>query len=284
MRTLRAIDLFTGAGGLTLGFHKAMEDLGIDFEVVASVELDKDSAKTYAKNFSPDNQYVGDIGVWVQSNEIPEAEVIGTAENEVAYWKLIKQQLPDLVLLDLGLGGSTTVGVEICRQTKELHPNVKVLIFTGEILNEKLWVDVLDAGADGICLKSGELLTRSDVASVISGKRMVFNQPILEKIVGRFKQSVNSLLMHQEAMVSYEIDEYDERFLRHLALGYTKEQITNLRGMPFGVKSLEKRQNELVQKLFPGGNNGMSVNATRLVVRALELRIIDIDNLHSDEE
>ena len=131
-------------------------------------------------------------------NEIPEAEVIGTAENEVAYWKLIKQQLPDLVLLDLGLGGSTTVGVEICRQTKELHPNVKVLIFTGEILNEKLWVDVLDAGADGICLKSGELLTRSDVASVISGKRMVFNQPILEKIVGRFKQSVNSLLMHQE--------------------------------------------------------------------------------------
>ena len=59
-------------------------------------------------------------------NEIPEAEVIGTAENEVAYWKLIKQQLPDLVLLDLGLGGSTTVGVEICRQTKELHPNVKV--------------------------------------------------------------------------------------------------------------------------------------------------------------
>ena len=35
-------------------------------------------------------------------NEIPEAEVIGTAENEVAYWKLIKQQLPDLVLLDLG--------------------------------------------------------------------------------------------------------------------------------------------------------------------------------------
>ena len=80
-------------------------------------------------------------------NEIPEAEVIGTAENEIAYWKLIKQQLPDLVLLDLGLGGSTTVGVEICRQTKELHPNVKVLIFTGEILNEKLWVDVLDAGA-----------------------------------------------------------------------------------------------------------------------------------------
>lgn len=217
-------------------------------------------------------------------NDIPEAQIIGTAENESSYWRLIKKEQPELVLLDLGLGGSTTIGVEICRQTKELYPNIKVLIFTGEILNEKLWVDVLDARADGIILKSGELLTRGDVFSVMSGKKLVFNQPILEKIVERFKYSVGSQLVRQEALVNYEIDEYDERFLRHLALGYTKEQITNLRGMPFGVKSLEKRQNELVQKLFPDGNGRVGVNATRLVVRALELRILDIDNLMPDED
>ena len=216
--------------------------------------------------------------------DFPEAEIIGTAENEPAYWRLIKVQKPDLVLLDLGLGGSTTIGVEICRSTKQQYPDVKVLIFTGEILNEKLWVDALDAGCDGIILKSGELLTRGDVASCMGGKKMVFNQPILKKIIERFKKSVNSELMRQEALINYEIDEYDERFLRHLALGYTKEQITGLRGMPFGVKSLEKRQNELVQKLFPDGNNGNSVNANRLVVRACELRILDIDNLVADEE
>ncbi|MCI6234765.1 MAG: DUF5932 domain-containing protein, partial [Prevotella sp.] len=38
------------------------------------------------------------------------------------------------------------------------------------------------------------------------------------------------------------------------------------------------------QKLFPNGNGGMNINATRLVVRALELRIIDIDNLEPDED
>jgi hypothetical protein len=113
---------------------------------------------------------------------------------------------------------------------------------------------------------------------------MVFNEPILAKIVDRFKRSVGSQLMRQEALIDYEIDEYDERFLRHLALGYTKEQITNLRGMPFGVKSLEKRQNELVQKLFPDAGSRMGINATRLVVRALELRILDLDNLVADEE
>ena len=217
-------------------------------------------------------------------SDIPEAEVIGTADNEIAYWRLIKQQKPDLVLLDLGLGGSTTVGVEICRQTKEMYPQVKVLIFTGEILNEKLWVDVLDAGADGIILMSGEMLTRGDVRSVMEGKQLVFNEPILRRIVERFCKAVNVGQVRQESLVNYEIDEYDERFLRHLALGYTKDQITQLRGMPFGVKSLEKRQNELVQKLFPDGNGGMGVNATRLVVRAIELRILDIDNLVPDEE
>jgi DNA-binding NarL/FixJ family response regulator len=217
-------------------------------------------------------------------SDIPEAEVIGTADNEAAYWKLIKQQQPDLLLLDLGLGGFTSIGVEICRQTKELYPSVRVLIFTGEIYNEKLWVDTLDAGADGIILKTGELLTRHDVVAVMDGKQLVFNEPILKKIVDHFKHSVGSALAKQEAVVGYEIDEYDERFLRHLALGYTKDQIAQLRGMPFGVKSLEKRQNELVQKLFPDGNRGQSVNATRLVVRALELRILDIDNLEPDDE
>jgi len=196
----------------------------------------------------------------------------------------MKEDVPDLVLLDLGLGGSTTVGVEICRHTRDAWPNMKILIFTGEILNEKLWVDVLDAGADGIILKSGELLTRGDVRSVMEGKRLVFNQPILQKIVERFKSSVGRQLARQEAFVHYEIDEYDERLLRHLALGYTKEQIAGLRGMPFGVKSLEKRQNELIQKLFPDGNGRSSVNATRLVVRAFELRILDVDSLEPDDE
>ena len=159
-----------------------------------------------------------------------------------------------------------------------------MLIFTGETLNEKLWIDVLDAGADGIILKSGELLTKGDVQSVMDGKRLVFNQPILEKILARFRRSVLSETRRQEAVVDYDIDEYDERFLRHLALGYTKDMIAQLRGMPFGVKSLEKRQNDLVNRLFSDSERLNGVNATRLVTKAIELRIIDIDNLEPDDE
>lgn len=215
--------------------------------------------------------------------EIPEAEIIGTAMNEEEFWRLINKEVPDLLLLDLGLGGSTTIGVDICRKVRQLHPHLNILIFTGEILNERLWVDVLRAGANGIILKTGELLTRNDVRQVMEGRSLVFNQPIMEKIITRFTQSVESERKRQDAVLHYEIDEYDERFLRHLALGYTKEMITNLRGMPFGVKSLEKRQNDLVSRLFPASERG-GINATRLVVKAIQLHIIDIEHLEPDDE
>lgn len=213
--------------------------------------------------------------------EIPEAEVVATAMNDTELWPLMNQHRPDLVLLDLGLCGSTTAGIEVCSQLRRRYPDTRVLIFTGEILNERLWVDALEAGADGIVLKTGELLTPDLVRSVMSGKKYVFNTPILQKIVQRFISSVREETDRNEALFDYDIDEYDERFLRHLALGYTKEMIASLRTMPFGVKSLEKRQSELIAKLF--GEERTGVNAARLVTRALQLGILQLDNLKADE-
>lgn len=215
-------------------------------------------------------------------NEIPEAEIIGTAQTENELMLLLKQQVPDLLLLDLGLGGSTTVGVDICRQLRKRYPEMHILIFTGEIQNERLWIDAIDAGTDGIILKSGELLTKGDVMSVMEGKKMVFNQPILRHILYRFRKSVLEEARRSESFLDYDIDEYDERLLRHLALGYTKDMIAGLRGMPFSTKSIEKRQNELISRLF--GSERTGINATRLVTRALELGIISLDKLEPDDE
>ena len=214
--------------------------------------------------------------------EIPEATIIGTAQNEAELWKLVRQELPDLVLLDLGLGGSTTVGVDLCRQLRTRYSQRKILIFTGEVLNERLWVEALAAGADGIILKTGNLLQRDDVQLVMHGRHMVFNEPILEKILTRFRKSVNAETQQTDALLDYDIDEYDERYLRHLALGYTKDMIASLKTMPFGAKSLEKRQAELINRLFPERER-QGVNATRLVTRALQLHIIDLENLKADE-
>ena len=60
-------------------------------------------------------------------HEIPNAEVIGTAMTESEFWPLMEAQLPDLVLLDLGLGGSTTIGVDISRNLEPMMLSVRRL-------------------------------------------------------------------------------------------------------------------------------------------------------------
>lgn len=214
-------------------------------------------------------------------SDIPEATVVGTAMTESELWPLLEKNQAELLLLDLGLGGSTTIGVDICRRVRKDYPAMKILVFTGEILNERLWVDVLDAGADGIALKTGELLTRDIVLQVMEGRVPAFNQPILEKIVNRYKDSVREESDRRTSLIRYDIDEYDERLLRHLALGYTKDMISELRTMPFSSKSLEKRQQDLVSRLFPKGEQNL--NVTRLVARAIELHIIDPSKIEADE-
>lgn len=49
--TPRLLDLFSGCGGLSLGFHSK------GFQIVASVEMDKDAAKSHALNFHKDSTY-----------------------------------------------------------------------------------------------------------------------------------------------------------------------------------------------------------------------------------
>jgi DNA (cytosine-5)-methyltransferase 1 len=66
-KTVETIDLFAGAGGLTLGFHRA------GFRSVFAVENETAAAKTYAVNFPGAHVYPGDIeGV----DSFPSAEVL----------------------------------------------------------------------------------------------------------------------------------------------------------------------------------------------------------------
>ena len=114
-------------------------------------------------------------------------------------------------------------------------------------------------------------------------RHLVFKETFLEKVMARFRKVVCKEQTSVDAFLEYEIDEYDERFLRHLALGYTKDMIAGLRQMPFSTKSLEKRQVDLTNRLFPERERS-GVNAVRLVVRAIQLHIIDPENLVADEQ
>lgn len=64
------VDLFSGCGGLSLGFQETGR-----FKSVAAVEFDVAAAATYAMNFGENHVYPGDIAEWLR-RPVPAADVV----------------------------------------------------------------------------------------------------------------------------------------------------------------------------------------------------------------
>ncbi|MCZ0905090.1 response regulator transcription factor, partial [Microcoleus sp. HI-ES] len=72
------------------------------------------------------------------------------AEDGETAVELTQEHLPDVVVLDVGLPGIG--GIEACRQIKQRHPAIPVLILTSH--SQKSLIErLIAAGAQGYCLK-----------------------------------------------------------------------------------------------------------------------------------
>jgi two-component system NarL family response regulator len=77
-------------------------------------------------------------------------QVIAEAEDGETAVELTQEYLPDVVVLDIGLPGIG--GIEACRQIKQRHPEIPVLVLTSH--SQKALIErLITAGANGYCLK-----------------------------------------------------------------------------------------------------------------------------------
>ena len=65
--TIRVLDLFAGAGGLTAGFHQASSR----FTTVAAVEMDTAAAASYEATFGKGIVFAGSIQEWLETATMP---------------------------------------------------------------------------------------------------------------------------------------------------------------------------------------------------------------------
>lgn len=68
---LSVIDLFAGAGGLSLGLHRGSNR----YATTRAVEMDLAASATYAQNFG-DVVYSGDIAAWLEDEPTPSVDVV----------------------------------------------------------------------------------------------------------------------------------------------------------------------------------------------------------------
>jgi two-component system, NarL family, response regulator len=96
------------------------------------------------------------LGLVVRLQQEAEIEILAEAIDGEMAVELTNQYLPDVVLLDVGLPGIG--GVQACRQIKQLHPNIPVLVLTSHF-KKQLIEQLIAAGASGYCLKGIEAET-----------------------------------------------------------------------------------------------------------------------------
>jgi NarL family two-component system response regulator LiaR len=101
-------------------------------------------------------------------SSLPEFEVVGEAESGEAAILLIRQYLPDVVLMDLILPGRSSI--DTTRLVKQVSPNTNVIVLTSSHKSELIY-KALRAGASSYISKDQkmEYLTRT-IHKVMKGQ------------------------------------------------------------------------------------------------------------------
>ncbi len=129
-----------------------------------------------------------------------EYEVIHEAGGVTEALRLVRQKVPDIVLLDVRLPDGT--GIEACRLIKQEFPEVRILMLTS-YEDEQAVIEAIEAGASGYLLKqiSREGL-REAVGKVLRGE--AFLDPALAMSVLSSVRKLSRSMIQEEILTKKE--------------------------------------------------------------------------------
>jgi len=107
------------------------------------------------------------LGLHTRLQQEAGLEVVAEAEDGETAVELATHHAIDIVILDIGLPGIG--GIEACRQIKQQHPDLPILVLTSRT-QPALIARLIEAGAQGYCLKgvASEILVLA-IRSVAAG-------------------------------------------------------------------------------------------------------------------
>ncbi len=170
-------------------------------------------------------------------------EIIGEASNAGEMIDLLKQQEPDLAVLDIALPDMS--GIELARQMAKEFPRVKV-VFLSMYTSEEFVFNAINSGAKGYLPKNtsrSELLEA--IRAVAKGEEYFaesISNTILKSYIKKAKSGNLEQLRDESLLSKRELE-----VLRLFAQGLTNQEIADK--LFISIRTVESHKNHIMQRL-----------------------------------
>jgi RNA polymerase sigma factor (sigma-70 family) len=194
-----------------------------------------------------DDHHMFRSGVRAELGE--ELEVVGDAGSVEAAVVVIREQRPDVVLLDVHMpdGG----GVEVINRSSEECASVRFLALSVSDAPEDV-IAVIRAGARGYVTKTISGVELAEAVRRVAGGDAVFSPRLAGFVLDAFAQdgAVDSADADRREAADRELDQLTPRereVLRHIARGYMYKEVAQSLGI--SVKTVEAHVSAVLRKL-----------------------------------
>jgi two-component system response regulator NreC len=170
-------------------------------------------------------------------------EITGEAASGAELWKLLENEQPDIILMDISL--PDTSGIELTRLISERFPKIKVLILS-MFTDESFINQAIKSGAKGYLHKNTtreEMLIAID--TVYSGNDFYsdnISKIILKSYIEKAKVKSEEIQNPHEVLSKREIE-----ILKMFAEGFINKEIADK--LFISIRTVESHKNHIMQKL-----------------------------------
>jgi DNA-binding NarL/FixJ family response regulator len=171
----------------------------------------------------------------------PDFELVGEATNGAAALKLIREQKPDVAILDISMPEMN--GIMVARKLAEELPQVKLMVLT--LHEDRAYLrQALDVGVRGYVLKrsAAENLVQAIRAVVVGG--LYVDPAIVDRV---FEKNISRGGRASAVGAMPQLTDREGEVLKLTALGFTNKEAA--RRLDLGVKSVETYRARGLEKL-----------------------------------
>ena len=190
-------------------------------------------------------------------------EVIGEAENVEKGFRIVRQEHPEVILMDISMPGLN--GIDMTRRVAAEHPTVRVVVFSMHD-REGYILQALDAGAMGYVLKGADTKNIIEAIRTVAGGEFYLCAQIRGDIISRFLTERPG----GQPVRSYDVlSDREQHVFRVLAEGHSTVKIAEL--LFISPKTVEKHRVNVMKKLRLN-------NLVELTKYAISLGIVEVED------